>query len=130
MEEKKFFEERVEPAMQEQRVEPPFQEKLPNSELVLTMGILSIVLSCCCGPFALIPGIIGLIKGNKGVAMYNANPTGYTRSSYTNLNAGRIASIVGLVLIALSIIYTIYSVSTVGWDAYMEQYQQALEQYQ
>ncbi len=68
-----------------------FQENLPNSGLVLTLGILSIVLTfCCCGPVALPLPIIGWVMGHKGVTTYKENPEAYTRSSYNNMNAGKI----------------------------------------
>lgn len=131
MDEQKNYEEKVEPAVAEQRHEPIMQESLPNAGLVLTMGILSIVLACCCGPLGIITGIIGLLKGNSGVAAYKMSPNSYTRSSYSNLNAGRIASIVGLVLAALAIIWTFYSVNQMGgWGAYMETVKEMAEQYQ
>lgn len=129
MEEQNIQEEKVEVVVEEQRHAPLMPEALPNAGLVLTMGILSIVLSCCCGPLSLIAGIIGLIKGNKGVSTYNANPNGYTRSSYSNLNAGRIASIVGLVITVLVIIWTFYSINQVGgWDAYVEEIKETMGQ--
>lgn len=131
MEEQKFNEESVEPVLTEQRQEAVFQENLPNSGLVLTLGILSIVLTCCCGPLTLPLSIIGWIMGNKGVAKYNMNPGGYTRSSYSNLNAGRICAIIGFVLAVIYVLWFFFSLSQIGgWDAYMEKVNEAMEQYQ
>ncbi len=109
-----------------------FPEALPNAGLVLTLGILSIVLTlCCCGPFAIPLPIAGWILGQKGVSRYKENPDKYTRSSYSNMNAGRICSIIGVVLFVLSLIWIFYSIQAIGgWNAYMEQIQQAVEQYQ
>lgn len=131
MEEEKNYEEVIEPVVEEQKYEPIIQAPLPNAGLVLTMGILSIILACCCGPFGIITGIIGLIYGNKGVSMYKSSPESYTRSSYSNLNGGRIASIVGLIITVLAIAWTVYSIYSLGgWDAYMEKVEEAMGKYQ
>ncbi len=122
----------VEATVENQGTQIGFQENLPNSGLVLTLGILSIVLTlCCCGPFALPLPIIGWIMGHKGVTIYKENPEAYTRSSYSNMNAGKICSIIGLILAILYIVYLFFSISAIGgWDAYMETIQEAMEQIQ
>lgn len=111
---------------------PIVQETLPNAAGVLALGILSIVSAvCCCGflfPLSLALGIIGWVMGNKGLSLYKEAPESYTRSSYSNLNAGRICSIIGVVLSILLIVYLYVSISSMGgWDAYMEEMQTAIE---
>ena len=77
-------------------VNPPQSEKipLPNATATLVLGILSIVINC--GPFGLILGIIGLVISREGKELYDKNPDGYT--GYSNLNAGRILCIIGIIL--------------------------------
>lgn len=107
-----------------------FQESLPNSGLVLTLGILSIP-SCCCFPIGLPLGIIAWVIGNKGVAKYKKEPELYTRSSFSNLNAGRVTAIVGVVLAVLYLIMAVYRITSMGgFDAYMETVREMSEQYQ
>ena len=85
------------------------QEALPNSTLILVLGISSVAMSVCCcvvfGAFGFIgmliggiAAVIGLIMAKKAKKTYKQNPGIYTESSYNNINAGRICSIVGLVL--------------------------------
>lgn len=94
------------------------------------MGILSILMSCCCGPLALIPAIIGWVLGHKGVRTYKENPSRYAKSSYGNMNAGKITSIIGFILTIIALIATYYSIQSLGgWDAYVETVQEAMEQY-
>lgn len=81
-----------------------YQASLPNATGSLVLGILSIV-SCFIG---LILGIIGLVLANKDRKVYDANPQMYTLSSLKNTNAGRICSIIGIILNTLIII--IYAV--------------------
>lgn len=94
---------------------PPFgqfgggfgQQSLPNSTVVLVLGILSIAFCCCYGILGLIPAIIALVLSKKDKALYAVNPAIYSLSSFKNLNAGRICAIIGLVLNILSLLYYI-----------------------
>ncbi len=120
----------VETTVENQGTQVGFQENLPNAGLVLTLGILSIPF-CCCFPIGLPLGIIAWIMGHNGVAKYKEDPEAYTRSSFSNMNAGKICAIVGVVLTVLYLVYVIFSISAIGgWDAYMEKIQEAMEQAQ
>lgn len=98
------------------------QQKLPNAQTVLILGIVSIVGTCCCsGLVGIICGFIALNYYKKDNQLYLANPNAYT--DYNNLSTGRILAIVGIVLGALQILYTIYILATLGVDGYMEMIQ-------
>ena len=79
------------------------QQDVPNATLVLVMGICAIVI-CGLGP---ILGTIGLVMSGAGKKAYEANPSMYKESSFKNLNAGRICSIIGLCIGVLVWIYYI-----------------------
>ncbi len=82
------------------------QQPLPGASTVLTMGIISIVGSLvCCGPFALIFSIIGLVKAKKAEAIYYENPEQY--SDYSNIKTGRILSYIGLALSLIMLVFFI-----------------------
>jgi hypothetical protein len=74
--------------------QPSQKTMLPNSSATLVLGILSLVLGC--GTFGLILGIIGLVISKEAKQMYDANPDHYT--GYSNLNAGRVLCIIGIVI--------------------------------
>ena len=78
-------------------------EKLPNATAVLILGICSIVFGCFF--VGLVCGIIGLALAKRPVQMYLQNPQRYM--NYGALNAGRILSIIGVILGALSIVWLI-----------------------
>ena len=78
---------------------PP--QDLPNSTLLLVLGILSIVLCFCYGLPGLIMGIVAVIMSNKEEKLYHTRPHEFTLSSYNNLKTGRICAIIGLSLSAL-----------------------------
>ncbi len=86
------------------------QQDVPNATLVLVMGICAIVI-CGLGP---ILGTIGLVMSGNGKKLYEANPSMYKESSFKNLNAGRICSIIGLCLGVLVWIYYIVVLVFVG----------------
>jgi len=93
------------------------QISLPNSTPVLILGILSILSCCCYGIPGLILGIIGLVLGNKDIKLYNANPNGYTISSYKNSKAGKVCSIIGLIFSALYLLVLVLFLIFFGWAA-------------
>jgi uncharacterized membrane protein len=85
------------------------QQNLPNATASLVLGIISIVSIICYG-FGIIFGIIGLVLANKDRRLYSADPEQYSSSSYGTLNAGRICSIIGIILSAIFIVVIIVAV--------------------
>lgn len=83
------------------------QANLSNATPSLVLGIVSIVGAFCYGIGGVICGIIGLILANKDRKLYQANPEMYTASSYSTLNAGRVCSLIGLIMGALFMIATL-----------------------
>ena len=73
---------------------------LPNATAVLVLGILSIVVCTICG-------IIALVLANRDLKLYNENPDAYTEGSLSNLKAGKICAIIGVVLLGISILFII-----------------------
>ncbi len=94
-------------------------QKLPNATAVLVLGILSILGACCYGIPGLIMGIIGIVLAKKDTALYKANPTQY--SNYSNVNTGKILSIIGVVLGVLALLYFAFIIMYFGMDALQDQ---------
>jgi CO dehydrogenase/acetyl-CoA synthase alpha subunit len=86
------------------------KQSLPNASATLILGILSIVLGC--GILGLVLGIIGLVISKDGKDLYMHNPDAY--SGYGNLNAGRIMSIIGIVIGGITIIWVIFWIAVGG----------------
>lgn len=101
------------------------KQQIPNGTLVLVMGILSILGSCCYGIPGLIFGIVAVVMGNKATKIYNEAPENYV--GFGNVKAGKIMGIIGLILSIIFIIYIIVMVATVGPDNIMNMYQDMLE---
>lgn len=93
------------------------QQSLPNATAVLILGILSIVTCCCYGVIGLILSIVALVLSKKDRALYAANMSFYTESSFKNLNAGRVCSLIGLILNILCLLLVIACFLIFGWAA-------------
>ena len=104
------------------------QVALPNATSVLILGIISIV-ACCCYGGGLILGIIALILAAKDRRRYADSPSMYTRSSYNNLNAGRICAIIAIVFSVLYIVFMIAFIGVIGLENMQnpEKIQEALQ---
>lgn len=99
--------------MAEKQITPQTKQQLPNASAALVLGILSIVTGCVF--IGLVLGIIGLVISSKDKKMYDQNPQAY--DGYGSLNAGRILSIIGIVIGGLVLFYWIIWVVIIGGAA-------------
>jgi hypothetical protein len=74
---------------------------VPNGDLVLVLGICSIVFCAVYGVVGLACAILALYNYGKVKKMYSANPAAYTPGSFKNASAGKVCAIVGLCLSAV-----------------------------
>lgn len=105
------------------------QKNLPNVTIALVLAILSFL--CCCfgGAPGLILGGIAFLLVKKDEKAYAENPDIY--KNYSTLKTTKILSIIGMVIGALYLLYTIWSIAQMGgWDGYMERVNEMMEQYQ
>lgn len=89
--------------------------ELPNSTVVLVLGIVSIV-TCCCfaGILGIVCGIVALVLAKSATDLYVSNPGKYTEGSYSNMNAGKVCAWIGLILSFLILLFMIFYIATVG----------------
>ncbi|WP_299713283.1 CCC motif membrane protein [uncultured Tenacibaculum sp.] len=90
------------------------ERTLPNANVVLILGILSILGCCCYGLPGILLGVVALILHKKDKDLYLANPSIYT--NYSNLNAGFIMAIIGVVLSFIFILMIVWAISTIGLE--------------
>ncbi len=106
------------------------QQKLPNVTTSLVLGIISFI-ACCCsmGIGGLLLSGIAFMLIRKDEKKYAENPDLY--NNYPQLKTAKTVAIIGLVLGVLALLWSIYSITSMGgWDAYMEKVQETIEQYQ
>lgn len=103
-------------ALQDQSLfAPQSQRSLPNASAVLALGIISIIGCCCYGIPGIVLSIVALILYNKDIRLYKSNPEWYTPASYSNLQAGRICAIIGLIPSILFLLFLIFVLLTAGF---------------
>ena len=95
------------------------QQKLPNSTLILVFGILSILTCCCYGIIGLILGIVTIVLASKATKLYAEKPELYT--GIQNVKTGKILAIIGIVLSALYLLFTIWAITAFGWETMQDQ---------
>lgn len=86
------------------------KQNAPNAVASLVLGILSIASGCLF--VGLILGIIGAVLASNGMKAYLSAPTAYKNEGM--LKAGRILSIIGIVLSSVSIFFAIISAVALG----------------
>jgi len=78
----------------------PVPQNLPNANMIMVLGILSILL--CWWHFVsvagIVLGIVAIMMARKENATYSADPARYTTSSFNNVKTGRICAIIGLTI--------------------------------
>ncbi|MBO7570560.1 MAG: hypothetical protein J6T48_00235 [Bacteroidales bacterium] len=106
-----------------------FNLPAPNSNAILTLGILSIVTCCCCnGIIGIILSIIAIILATKSKREFKRNSDIYNEKTLGKVNAGRTCAIIGLTVgilmfvIAIIVVhFALDDVSSIatsvnGWD--------------
>lgn len=83
------------------------RRELPDSTLVLVLGILSLIFCWCYGIIGLILGIVAVAISSSRRRAYQANPEEYFEESYKTINAGRICGIIGICISAVIIVCVI-----------------------
>jgi len=86
------------------------KQNAPNAIAALVLGILSIVTGCFF--VGLILGIIGLVLASNGIKSYLLDPSAYKNEGM--LRAGKILSIIGIVLSSVHIVFAIISAVALG----------------
>ena len=83
----------------------PILVRLPYSNAILVLGILSIVFSIWyLSILGMVLSIITLVLAKKDAALYRSNKLQFTLKSYRNLKAGRACAIIGLAVAVISIV--------------------------
>ncbi len=101
------------------------KQRLPNAQSVLILGILSIVTCCCYGIFGLILGIVALVLAKKDLQSYRNEPELYL--NYSQLNVGRVLSIIGITLSTISLMVFLYLFIFVGQEGILKMQKNLME---
>ena len=106
------------------------QQKLPNATIALVLGIISFI-ACCCsmGIGGVLFSGIAYFLVKKDENLYMQNPELY--SNFSQVKTAKIIALIGLALAVLSLLFSVYQIYSVGgWDAYLENAQKVMEEWQ
>lgn len=105
--------------------------ELPDSKSAFTLGLIGLILSpfCCCGisGIGIVLSILGLMRANKALAAYDANPAGYTPESQKKAKTAKTLAMIGLIISILTFIWFIISLFLQGSN-FMD-YNRMMKQY-
>lgn len=90
------------------------QISLPNSTASLVLGILSLVFCVFYGVLAVILGGIGYYLAQQDKKLLSMNPAAYSSQSVSTLNAGRICSLIGLILGSIFVTFILVIFLVIG----------------
>lgn len=89
------------------------KQPLPQSQLILTMGIISLVSIFSCGCLGMIVGIIALVLSRDDKLLYRLTPEKYTLESNNQLKSGIILAWVSVVIIFI-LYFTFFIIVVTG----------------
>ncbi|NRB60484.1 MAG: DUF4190 domain-containing protein [Winogradskyella sp.] len=106
------------------------QQKLPNATTSIVLSSISFI--CCCfsaGLGGILLSGIGFFLAKKDEKTYLEQPELYT--NYSQVKTAKTLALIGIALGVLTFIWTAYNIWSIGgWDAYMEQVTEMMEQMQ
>lgn len=104
------------------------QQKLPNVTIAIVLAILGYLCCCIWGIPAIVFGTIGLLLLKSDEKKYMENPELY--SNYSQWKTARILCIIAIVVGALYFAFILFQIYNMGgWEAYMEQSRELMEQW-
>ncbi len=95
------------------------KKKLPNGKLIYVLAMLSCVLFFFGGITIVFAGISYLLA-RKSEKIYEQNPSAY--SNIKKIKKGKIIAIIGLILNVIIVGITIWTLATIGWEAWSDEF--------
>ena len=93
--------------------------KLPNGKLIYTLALLSCTLFCF-GGITIVFALISYILARKSEKIYEQNPNAYYNIS--KIKKGKTIAIIGLILNLIIVGIAIWTLVTIGWDAWSDEF--------
>ena len=99
-------------------------QKLPNTTIVLLLGLFSIITCWVMGIVGLIFGIVALVIAKGDLRLYRENPDRYT--NFANLAIGRVLAVIGIILSSIYLTFIIFIYTVIGIEN-VEEWQKNLQ---
>ncbi|MFS4415920.1 CCC motif membrane protein [Maribacter sp. 2307ULW6-5] len=94
-------------------------KQLPNSTTIYLLSLLGLFLFCFAG-VGLVPSVIAFIMAKKSERLYAAAPHEYSHGG--KVKKGKVLAIVGIVLNLIIVGVAIWTLMTIGWDAWSDEF--------
>ena len=95
------------------------KKKLPNGKLIYTFALLSCTLFWF-GGITIVFALISNILARKSEKIYKQNSNVY--SNINKIKKGKTIAIIGLILNLIIVGITIWTLVTIGWDAWSDEF--------
>ena len=95
------------------------KKKLPNGKLIYTFALLSCTLFWF-GGITIVFALISYIFARKSEKIYKQNSNVY--SNISKIKKGKTIAIIGLILNLIIVGITIWTLVTIGWDAWSDEF--------
>ena len=95
------------------------KNKLPNGKLIYIFALLSCTLFWF-GGIAIVVALISYILARKSEKIYEQNSNVY--SNVSKIKKGKTIAIIGLILNLIIVGITIWTLVTIGWDAWSDEF--------
>ena len=100
-----------------------------NTTLIYVLSSISL-LCCCFAGLGILLALPSFLIANKKLKEAELNYQEYDAEEIKQMSNAKTFALVALVINGLNFLYNVYYFSTTDWDSIMQQYQDALEQYQ
>jgi hypothetical protein len=95
------------------------KKKLPNGKLIYTFALLSCTLFWF-GGITIVFALISYILARKSEKIYEQNSNVY--SNISKIKKGKTIAIIGLIRNLIMVVITIWTLVTIGWDAWSDEF--------
>ncbi|WP_147676445.1 CCC motif membrane protein [Algibacter pacificus] len=93
--------------------------ELPNGKLIYVLAILSCTLFCF-GGITILFALSSYLLARKSEKIYEQNPSAY--SNIKKIKKSKIIAVIGLILNLIIVGITIWTLATIGWDAWSDEF--------
>lgn len=94
-------------------------KNLPNSKLIYGLALFSFFIFCFAG-IGIVPATIAFVLAIKSERIYAIDPNGF--ANYSAIKKGKVMAIIGIVLNLIIVGIAIWTLSTIGWDAWSDEF--------
>lgn len=94
-------------------------KKLPNATAIYVLSLLSLFI-CCFAGLGIVPALIAFFLAGKSEKLHQENPNEY--DNIGKVKKAKVISIIGIILNLIVVGIAIWTLMTIGWDAWSDEF--------